>query len=132
MTKVAWAPKKQLVIGAIWLSTKQILNRETYLLLLSNRLTELGEDVDQSDLNQISDLLVEAGLLHSPLDPQESMGSQILTDNDEMLLRMRDLGVPGVLPLQLATSNDEAETALDQTSLLGWTLEVVSGLIHRE
>jgi hypothetical protein len=132
MTLVAWAPEEHLVIGAISLSTTQILNRETYLLLLSNRLTKLGEDVDQSDLNQISDLLVEAGLLYSPLDPQESMGSQILADNERMQEHFRDLGIPGHLPQGVATSNEEAQTALDQTSLLGWTLEAVSGRIRRE
>jgi hypothetical protein len=132
MTKVAWAPKGQLVIGAISLSTTQILNQETYLLRLERRLSELAQDADQSDLEQVSDLLVEAGLIGTPLDQQESMGSQILTDSDEMLLRMRDLGIPGKLPRQVTTSNKDAETVLNQTSLLGWTLEVVSGLIHRE
>ena len=132
MKQVAWAPTGQEVLGVIQLPVKQALNSQSYLSLLSLRLDNLAQDVDPTDLNQISDLLMEAGLLYSPLNPMESMGRQILLDNEEMLMRLRSLGIPGELPLRVVINNPAAQTALSQTNLLGWTLETVSGLIHRE
>lgn len=132
MKQVAWAPTGQEVLGAIQLPMKQSLNPQSYLELLRQRLDDLAEDVDQTDLTQVSDLLMEAGLLAMPLEQPGPLGRQILLDNEEMLMHLRSLGIPGEMPLRVAISNKAAQTAFDQTSLLGWTLEAVSGLIHRE
>jgi hypothetical protein len=132
MRQVAWAPAGQEVLGAIQLPAKQALNPQSYLEMLRQRLEFLASEADESDLTQVSDLLMEAGLLMSPLEQSGQLGRQILLDNEEMLMRLRSLGIPGEMPLRLIASNKAAQTAFDQTNLLGWTLEAVSGLIRRE
>jgi|GEM_PF-740583 len=128
---VAWSPNGQEILGAIQLPIAQSLNNRVYLEHLQARLEGMAEDSDPTDLQQVSDLLVEAGLLYSPLDPSEPIGMQLILDNEDMLMRLRELGIPGEMPLRVTVSNKAAQTAIDQTSLLGWTLEVVSGLICR-
>ena len=132
MKQVAWAPKGQETLGAVMVPMGQQLNPTGYLELLRERLADLAEDVDQTELSQVSDLLMEAGLLYSPLDPAESLGRHILLDNEEMQLRLRSLGIPGLLPLKAVVSDKAALEALNQTNLLEWTMAVVSGLISRQ
>ena len=132
MRQVAWAPTGQEVLGAIQLPVTQMLNPQSYLEMLRQRLELLADETDESDLTQVSDLLMEAGLLATPLAQPGPLGRQLLLDNEEMLMRLRSLGIPGEMPLRVIASNKAAQTALDQTSLLGWTLEAVSGLIRRE
>jgi hypothetical protein len=130
MKQAAWAPKGLEVMGSVLLPTAQVLTNNLYLERLRERVDEM--ESDPSDLQQASDLLVEAGLLQFPLDPQESLGRQMVTDNESMQEHLRTLGIPGELPLKAVFSNKAAQSAIDQTSLIAWTLEAVSGRIRRE
>ena len=134
MTLLAWAPKGREVVGAVQVTPTQVMNKDNYLTLLANRLQELATEAPE-DLDQVSELLVEAGLIAIPLDPEDEMklGYQILFREDEgMQERLDELGIPGRMPSRVETNNPAAQKAVEEATLLSWAMKITSGMIHRE
>lgn len=127
---IAWAPAGREALGAAIAVKGQQLNRDLYPLLLRKRLQWLVEEADATDLREVSDLLLEAGLMVVPLE-RETAAKQI-TESEEVMAHLASLGIPGkAMPPVLMSSNPAAEEAFVDHSLVQWTHLLVSGLIDR-
>jgi hypothetical protein len=127
---MTWAPKGQELLGAIRGVKGQELSRDLYPALLRRRLEQMVETAEPEDVQQMEDLLLEAGLLAQPLD-RTRIGREVVEDNEEVLMELRSRGIPGRMPPSLETSNSAAEQTVLETNLLEWTHALVSGRIER-
>lgn len=129
-TLLNWAPKGQELLGAIRGVRGQTLNRDLYPVLLRRRVEEMVENAEPEDVQQMEDLLLEAGLLGQRLD-RSRIGREVVEDNEEVLLELEHRGIPGRMPPSLETNDPSAERALQETNLVEWTHALVSGRIER-
>ena len=88
------------------------------------------ETSEQEDVQQMEDLLVEAGFLVQPLD-RSRIRREVVVDNEEVMLELQSRGIPGRMPPSLETNDLRAEQVLLETNLMEWVFALMSGRIER-
>jgi hypothetical protein len=127
---IAWAPLGRETLGAVLGVKGQPLNPGTYPLLLAYRLKDLVEVAPEDDLQQASDLLMEAGLMDLPLERARAAAQ--ITESPGVMQLLASKRIPGQgMPRTLEENDEEAMEEISETSLIQWVYELVSGRIDR-
>jgi hypothetical protein len=120
------------LLGAISGVKGQELTPDLYAALLGTRIQEMVDNSEPGDLEQLEALLREAGLVDQPFPVDWTRADrEIVMDNPEVLLVLRQQGIPGRMPPTIETNNPKAQEALQETSLTEWVQALASGRIER-
>jgi hypothetical protein len=130
--RLCWAPTGRELLGAICGVKGQTLDPDLYLSLLGDRVQIMADNSEAWELEQLEDLLREAGLLDQPFPVDwKRAGREIVEDNLEVALVLRQRGIPGRMPPTIEANDLRAQEALQGTNLTEWVHALVSGRIER-
>ena len=108
--RLSWAPTGRELLGAISGVKGQTLNPDLYLSLLGDRVQIMADNSEAWELEQLEDLLREAGLLDQPFPVDwKRAGREIVEDNLEVALVLRQRGIPGRMPPTLEANDLRAQ-----------------------
>ena len=130
-TLMAWAPAGQESLGAIQVPMGTALSNQRYWNLLGLRLKQMANRSSPQELQEASNLLIQASLLEQFLEPTQA-AQMLLWENLPIKRRLIEMGVPGDLPDRILRSDPMAQMALENVTLLDWVTELAAALVERD
>ena len=130
-TLMAWGPAGQESLGAIQIPMGTVLSNQRYWNLLGVRLKQMANRSSPQELQEASNLLIQASLLEQFLEPTQA-AQMLLLENLPIKRRLIEMGVPGDLPDRILRSDPMAQMALDNVTLLDWVTELAAALVERD